>query len=301
MKPKINLDWLSFFRISVALFAILSLLAFWKDLPKILYEGAYIKPEILDAVTDSYSPTTYSIYLLSQEHLPPFEFDSMTLFLFYVYIAALLFLLLGLFTKVSAAIAFLLQMVIYKSMHLYLYGADFFQTMAIFYCVIFPKSKFSLDYLIFKFKQNPVSVKWSLILLQVHVSIIYFFSGLNKGIGINWWNGEAIWKAVNSHDYNGIINVNTLNVPGFVFIILGIGTVAVEFLYPLFINLKATRKLWLSLIISMHLSIALFMGLHFFAMLMIILNLSAFYFPYLEETKPKLEAKLESDFIVNSN
>jgi len=81
-----------------------------------------------------------------------------------------------------------------------------------------------------------------LLLLQIHVCVIYFFSGLDKGIGTNWWNGEAIWKAVNSHDYNGIISVKSLNVPDFVFIIVGIGTVTVEFLYPLFINLKATRK-----------------------------------------------------------
>jgi len=283
MKQKINLDWIAFFRISVALFAILSLVAFWKDIPKILYEGAYIKPELLDALTDSYSPTTYSIYTFLQKYFTALNFDSMICLFLYIYIVALSFLILGLFTRVSAVIAFLLQMVIYKSMHLYLYGADFFQTMTLFYCIIFPKSLLSLDYVIFKSKQNPISIKWSLLLLQIHVCVIYFFSGLDKGIGINWWNGEAIWKALNSHNYNGIISVNSLNVPDFVFIIVGIGTVTVEFLYPLFINLKATRKIWLSLIILMHLSIAVFMGLHFFAMLMIILNLSAFYFPYLKE------------------
>lgn len=287
MKQKINIDWLSFFRISVALFSILSLLAFWQDVPKVLYEGAYIKPELLDAMTDKYSPTTYRVYSIVQDYFPSMEFDSMIRIILYVYILSLVFLMMGLFIRVSAVVALLLQMMIYKSMHLYLYGADFFHTMALFYCVIFPKSKFSIDYIIFKFKQNPISIKWSLLLLQIHVCIIYFFSGLDKGIGINWWNGESIWKAVNSHDYNGIININSLHLPNIIFIFVGIGTVAVEFLYPFFINLKKTRKLWLSLTILMHLSIAVFMGLHFFAMLMIILNLSAFYFPYTEEEETR--------------
>lgn len=270
--------------------------AFWKDIPKILYEGAYIKPELLDALTDRYSPTTYSIYILLQKYFPSISFDTMIDVFLYVYIFALLFLVFGLFTRIVSVISLFLQIIIYKSMHLYLYGMDFFLTGALFYCVIFPKSKFSLDYLIFKFKQNPVSVKWSLLLLQIHVCIIYFFSGLDKGIGINWWNGEAIWKAVNSHNYNGLININSLNMPASVFIIVGIATVVVEFLYPVFINLKTARKLWLSLTVSMHLFIAIFMGLYFFAMLMIIFNLSAFYFPYLKEkTKPEYDTVIENN------
>jgi hypothetical protein len=283
MKQNNNIDWISFFRISVASFAILSLLAFWKDIPPILYEGAYIKPELLDAIADNYSPTTYGLYGWLSKYFVTLNFDGMINALLYTYIVVLVSLIVGFLTRISAVIALLLQIIIYKSMHLYLYGADFFLTMALFYCVIFPKSKFSVDYRIFKCKQNPISMKWSLWLLQVHVCIIYFFSGLDKGLGINWWNGESVWKAVSSHDYNGIIGLGQLNISRFVFILIGIGTVAVEFLYPVFINLKITRKLWLALTVLMHVSIAVFMGLYFFAALMIILNLSAYYFPYLDD------------------
>lgn len=299
MKLNIKSDWLVFFRFSIAIYAILNLFAFWKDIPRMLYDGGYLKPELQDALADVYSPTIYDIFVYLNKNNIIVNYDVLVNTIAIIYVVALISLLLGLFTRVSAAIALLLQIVIYKSMHLYLYGADFFLTMAIFYCVIFPKSKFSLDYVIFKFKQNPVSIKWSLLLLQIHVCIIYFFSGLDKGVGINWWNGEAIWKAVNSHDYNGLISINSLNIPEFVFIIAGTGTVAVEFLYPLFINLKATRKLWLSLTILMHLSIAVFMGLHFFAMIMIILNMAAFYFPYLKEEEEEEEANSKSYLVIS--
>lgn len=290
MKQKISIDWLFFFRISTGLFALLSLIAFWADIPKILFEGAYIKPELLDALTDNYSPTIYSVHARLDEYFPDLTFDSVARIFLYAYVIALLFLTAGLFTRTSAIIALLLQIIIYKSMHLYIYGADFFLTMVLFYCVIFPKSKLSLDYIFFKFNQNVSSVKWSLILLQAHVCIIYFFSGLDKALGATWWNGEAIWKALNSHDYNGLISLSSLKLPDFVFIIGGIATVAIEFLYPLFINIKATQKIWLYLTIAMHLSIAIFMGLHFFAMIMIILNLAAFYFPNVVDEDEFLES-----------
>jgi hypothetical protein len=158
--------------------------------------------------------------------------------------------------------------------------------MSLFYCIIFPIKEYSIDNLFFiKKPVNEISNKWSLILIQLHVSIIYFFSGLDKGIGINWYNGESVWKAVSSHNYNGIINLIDYNIPPFVFAVIGVLTVIVEFFYPVFINIKKTRKLWLTFTIGMHLSIIVFMGLYFFGTIMIILNLSAYYFPFQVKNK----------------
>lgn len=302
MKQKIKLDWLAFFRISVGIFALFSLLAFWKDIPKILFDGAYLKPELLDVLADGYSPTIYSIFVFLQKYNPALNFDMTVSVILYLYIIGLISLIFGFFTRASAGLSLLLQIVIYKSMHLYLYGSDFFLTMTLFYCLIFPKSNFSLDFRIFKFKQNISSLRWSLLLLQGHVCVIYFFSGLDKSIGITWWNGEAIWKAVTSHDYNGLYSLYRMKIPNIVLIIAGISTVAIELLYPIFINIKSTRKFWLSLTVMMHVSISIFMGLHFFAMIMIILNMSAFYFPYVdEELEESQEHKTSARHILGKN
>lgn len=281
-----KIDWIAFFRISISLYAILNIVSFWKDIPKFLYEGAYIKPELLNGITDNYTPTIYDIYNELSKHIV-IEFDSLVSIIIYLHIGALFLLSLGFFTRTSALISFITQIIIFKSMHFYMYGADFFLSMTLFYCIIFPKSKFSIDYLIFKFKQNLISLKWSLRLLQAHICIIYFFSGLDKGLGINWYNGESIWRAVSAHNYNGLIDLPSLDIPNYVYISAGIMTLIVEFFYPLFINLKLTRNIWLYLTIMMHLSIAVFMGLYLFAMIMIIINLAAYYFPYLEPLDKK--------------
>jgi len=180
-------------------------------------------------------------------------------------------------------------------MNYYLYGADFFASMALFYCIIFPKGKFSIDYYIRKFEINQISLRWSLRMLQVHLCIIYTFSGIDKGLGINWYNGESIWRAVSAHNYNGLISLSNYELPNFIYASLGIFTLITETFYPIFINYSKTRKLWLVFTISMHVSIIVFMGLYFFGTLMIILNIAAYYIPYLKNSTQKFEQEIEEE------
>src|SRR5688500_19774407 len=53
-------------------------------------------------------------------------------------------------------------------------------------------------------------------------------------------------------------------------------TLVIEMGYPLGMLWRKTRKFWLMGILSMHLFIALFLGLHLFGALMILLNIAAF-------------------------
>ena len=57
---------------------------------------------------------------------------------------------------------------------------------------------------------------------------------------------------------------------------LGIFICLVEIGYPIFIWPKKTRNLWLVCVLAMHAGIAAAMGLHLFALIMIVLNLAAF-------------------------
>lgn len=281
-----EVEWNSFFRITIALYCILNLFSFWADIPNILLENAFIKPEILDLVFDGFSPTLVDIHQYVIKAGITISFDDFVYLMIYFYLFMLGLLLIGAFTRTAAIFSFLLQITIIKSMHYYLYGADYFASMALFYCIIFPKGKFSLDYMIKEFKINETSLKWSLRLLQAHLCVIYFFSGLDKGLGINWYNGESIWRAVSAHNYNGLISLSDFDIPKFAYAVFGILTLVVETFYPFFINYSKTRKLWLILTVSMHASIIIFMGLYFFGTLMIILNVSAYYIPYLKKSNP---------------
>lgn len=278
---KYNKSWIDFFRISISIYCIVSFISFWGDLPNIFFSNAFVKPEIIDILDDSLSPSLYTLYEFLGLSSYNIDFDLFVKVNLYSYLIFLLFLLIGFLNRFSALMVFILNLIITKSMTFYLSGADFFTSMALFYCFIFPNGEYTMDNLLFKRKEtNFVSLKWSIRLLQMHMCIIYFFSGINKGIGKNWYNGEAVWKAVSAHNYGGVVNLSEYNLPAFIYIFIGILTLIVETFYPIFVNLKKTRRVWIFLVISMHTSIMLFMGLYFFGTIMIILNLTAYYIPY---------------------
>ena len=41
-------------------------------------------------------------------------------------------------------------------------------------------------------------------LIQIHLCVVYLFAGLGKCQGDTWWNGEAIWGALASYEYQTI-------------------------------------------------------------------------------------------------
>jgi hypothetical protein len=112
-------------------------------------------------------------------------------------------------------------------------------------------------------------------MLQLHVCLIYFFGGMMKSLGAEWWNGNSIWRALTSPPYN-IVSPQVLIAWKYLLPLLGISVCLLETGYPVFIWLKRTRLFWLSAICGMHLAIGCTMGLYLFSAVMITLNLAAF-------------------------
>jgi hypothetical protein len=292
MKTKNNI-WLFYLRVSVAVIALMGFLSLQFDFYELYGEDGLIKPEILSATMDGLSPTIYDIYIILSNNIGLSYYQVLNFFR-YGFIISLVMLSLGLATRISASLALIFQIILIKSIHYYQYGFDFFITILLFYCIILPVGKiFSLDNKILK-RKNKVSNVNYLSLLQIHICIVYFFGGFGKALGISWFNGEAIWKTVTAYNNLGWVNLDNFQVP-ILFIVTGWIVVALELLYPIFINIKKTRLIWLSLIIGMHISIAFVMGLFFFSAIMIIFNLITYYIPYLRE-KENLPTK---KFILN--
>src|SRR5699024_1197535 len=126
------------------------------------------------------------------------------------------------------------------------------------------------------------------------LSIAYFSSGLLKILGFNWRNGEAIWKTVNL-PYSNLdfhFDFSFLGQHPLLCVIIGWIIILTELCYPLFIWYSKTRKLWLYLTISMHIGIILVLNLYFFSTIMIIWNLTAFYFLQQDRSKKLTKYKL---------
>jgi len=111
--------------------------------------------------------------------------------------------------------------------------------------------------------------------LQVHLCLIYFFSGLAKCLGSGWWDGSNLWRALIRPPLN-VIAPEILIRLKYLFPVAGIAICLLEISYPVFIWNRRTRGIWLMCICAMHLAIGLTMGMYLFASIMIVLNVAAF-------------------------
>jgi hypothetical protein len=188
-----------------------------------------------------------------------------------------LLLLLGLFSRPAAIIAWLLHLCAAESGGLFAYGADNFMTTGLFYLMLSPlPDRYSLDFRLLKIElRGPQLLGFWRRVLQVHMCFVYFIGGLAKCLGSGWWNGSNLWRSLTRPPFN-LISPDILVRFKYALPILGISICLIELGYPFFIWIKKTRLFWLVCILAMHAAIGLAMGLYLFALVMIVLNLAAF-------------------------
>jgi Vitamin K-dependent gamma-carboxylase len=203
-------------------------------------------------------------------------------------------LICGIFCRLSAVLAWLLHLAAVKSAELMTYGMDNFTSIALFYVMIGPlPDRLSLDVLLRNKPMKPAELLGFFHrVLQIHLCIIYFFSGVLKCAGPGWWNGSSIWRALTRPPFD-ILPVHSIASFSFLLAVAGIATWLLETTYPIFIWPKRTRKIWLAAIIGMHLAIGITMGLYLFSVIMIVLNVAAFG-PVRRDQAPAVEPFPES-------
>jgi hypothetical protein len=186
-------------------------------------------------------------------------------------------LVAGLFCRFSAILAWFLHLCTAKSGGFVSYGVDNFMTIGLFYLMLSPlPDRYSLDWRLRKSRpKDPQFLGFWRRVLQLHLCIIYFFSGLTKCLGSGWWDGTSIWRALTRPPFN-IIPPEILVRWKYFLPALGISICLIETGYPVFIWLKKTRMIWLICVLGMHIAIGLTMGMYLFALVMIVFNLAAF-------------------------
>ncbi|MBT0550954.1 hypothetical protein D1Z97_04100 [Riemerella anatipestifer] len=284
LKTYFSPSFLFFFRISIGLVVLLHFLSIWSDFSS-LYTRKSVIPLELHTIYNFYDILSIENILSYLERF--YSKESSVLIFKYSYVVFCLLIVIGLFSRVSALILLFLQVSFIKHGNLFFYGADFFTEISLFYIFLFPTSSFySVQSILFpKLSGTKQSVTLCKRLIQVHLCFVYFFSGLDKILGFNWWNGEAVWKAINLPNLTHYIKISDYITSPLFYIAVGWGTILVELLYPIFINFEKTRKFWLFLTISMHVGIIISFNLFFFSSIMIIWNLTAYYFNYYDYEK----------------
>jgi hypothetical protein len=186
-------------------------------------------------------------------------------------------LLAGLASRLSAILAWFFHLCAAKSGGFVSYGMDNFMTIGLFYLMLSPlPDRYSFDWRLRKSPPNdPQLLGFWRRVLQLHLCLIYFFSGLTKCLGSGWWDGSNMWRALIRPPFN-IIDPELLVRWNYLFPVAGIFICLLEIGYPFFIWNDKTRKIWLICICGMHVGIGLTMGMYLFALIMIILNVAAF-------------------------
>ncbi|QEG24341.1 HTTM domain-containing protein [Mariniblastus fucicola] len=110
-------------------------------------------------------------------------------------------------------------------------------------------------------------------LMQIHLCIVYLFAGLGKCQGETWWNGEAIWGAVASYEYQ-TLDMTWLADHMWFISLMTLVTLVFEIGYVALIWPKLTRPVMLALAVPLHLGIGLCMGMLEFGLIMLVANLA---------------------------
>src|SRR5205807_3761232 len=186
-------------------------------------------------------------------------------------------LLLGFTCRLSAILAWLLHLCAAKSGGFVSYGVDNFMTIGLFYLVLSPlPDRYSLDWRLRELRpRNPELLGFWHRVLQLHLCLIYFFSGLTKCLGGGWWDGSNVWRALIRPPFN-VIDPEILVRSKDFLPLAGILVCLLESGYPFFIWSSRTRKIWLLGVCAMHLLIGVAMRMYLFAFVMIVLNVAAF-------------------------
>src|SRR6266498_3349923 len=241
---------LGFFRIGVSLLAIVQVVVLWPHLLQLYGNFGFIQWNVIETGTDIWVPSIGKLCVLLQ----PYGISSSTCVygVFVSYFICLVGLFIGWKTRLFAVCAWLL-----------VGGA------------------FTIRHLLHRETVVPsFMARISQRTLQVHLCIIYFSTGLAKIRGIQWRNGEAIWRALMQPQFS-VFDMSWLASIPLIPKLAAWSILLLEIAYVVLIWPKRSRVIWLMGISLLHLSIGLLMGLWLFATIMIIMNITAFGFDLL--------------------
>jgi vitamin K-dependent gamma-carboxylase-like protein len=194
-----------------------------------------------------------------------------------LYVASLVGLGLGCFTRIAAILAWFLHWTLISTAGTTSYGADTYAHIFLFYLMVAPAGHaWSIDVLRGRVSGAPsTAARLGLRVMQLHLCISYLASGIQKAAGIQWWNGELLWRALSLPVYHQR-DMSWLASYPWICQLAGWAALFIELGYCVFIWPTRTRRPWIAAVVALHLGIGIFLGLGVFAAIMCVLTLSLF-------------------------
>lgn len=213
--------------------------------------------------------------------------------LWMLHIAALIVLAmftLGLFTRVTSILTFIITLSYCHRLEGSLFGLDQINALIATYVMLgdsgavwsldcWRKTRGGKSLPI----QPAIGTNIAIRLIQIHMCVIYLFGGIGKARGDTWWEGSALWFAFATLEYQSLDMVWTVHLPWLLALLTHI-TLFWELAYAFLIWPKLTRPIMLVLAVLVHAGIGLCMGMKTFGLMMIFANLAFVYPEYVQAT-----------------
>ena len=266
---------LAVFRILLCLFCLFKLWMVRGSLHEVYGQYGFVQWAVTRGTLDNALPHVGNLALLLRRfHLSA---DSTVSLVLGTYCSAIVLLGLGILARPMAALAWAIELILMHSGAGMLYGMDYFTHIGLFYLIVMPSADALSVPSLLGWRNRPVSVAAGVTrrMLQIQLALVYGSSGFEKSLGIQWWNGEAIWRSLTlpvfrTHDFGWLAWVPWLAM------LVGWSVLLTEGGYLFAVWSRRTRALWFGMAVGMHLGIGLFMGMWVFSSIMIVLNIGAF-------------------------
>lgn len=230
-------------------------------------QTALLLNEAPDGITYAWSPLFHvdSLWILTVLNLAA--------------IAVYFLLTIGLYTRVTSILSFVIALAYCHRLQSSLYGLDQINAFIAMYLMVGDSGGvYSVDRWLRERRGAALPVEPSTSttiaarLLQLHLCVIYLFGGIGKTRGDTWWDGSACWYAIANKEYQAFDLTGLVRYPWFLAMLTHI-TVFWEIFYCFLVWPKLTRPICLALAFAVHGGIALFLGMPTFGLMMIVGNL----------------------------
>ena len=182
-------------------------------------------------------------------------------------------LVLGVYPRASAFLAFVIQVAFHHRNILIVDGEDTLFRLFALYLVFMPSGPgfgwFSRR--VHRRDQDTLGQPWALRLVQLQVAVVYYSAGLHKLRGPDWTGGNAFYYLARLDDLYG-----SMPAPEWLFnssatgLLLCWAVIAFELLTPFALFWERSRRYAIATAVAFHLGLAYFMNLYLFPWIMIV-------------------------------
>jgi predicted DCC family thiol-disulfide oxidoreductase YuxK len=287
---------LGLIRVVIGLLAFWNMLVYGLDLHDFFGSQGWADPSAIRQVQDQQHPLAWSFWFL----VP----DGWLRPVWLLCLAVLGLFTLGLFSRVTGVLAWMIIVSTVRRVPISLFGFDqILSTMAFYLAVTFASGQAcSIDRFLRRWSsaraaarqahisgssgvrrvvpddsgvpRRTIEANLALRLIQLHLVFIYAMAGLAKVHGPSWWNGTALWGTMTAGEF---VTGDFTWISRWPLLVNGLthGSLALELLYPILVWTPLLRPFLLAGAVTLHAGIALTApGLTEFGLAMIGANLS---------------------------